>query len=142
MNEAPTPRQVCEHVNAREIHGLTCHYLDQVDHLDPFRRRGENVSAYEFELAINDLPGVHESAALGVPSKIGKEGFLAVIQGEPGVAPDPAATGRYCDEHLPHVAVPRYLRCIDDLPRTLTNRVEKYKLGRLDGSTVDRTRAN
>jgi len=109
---------------------------------DSIRRRGENVSAYEVELVINDIPGVHESAAIGVPSDIGEEEILVVVQCEPGVVPDPAGIWRHCDEHLPRFAVPRYLRFVDDLPRTSTNRVEKYKLGGLDGSTLDRTRAH
>jgi crotonobetaine/carnitine-CoA ligase len=107
---------------------------------DSIRRRGENVSAYEVELVINDIPGVHESAAIGVPSEIGEEEILVVLQMEPGAAPDPEAVWTHCDEHLPRFAVPRYLRFVDDLPRTSTNRVEKYKLGGLDETTLDRTR--
>ena len=36
-DDAPTPQQLRELVDAREIHGLMCHYFDHVDRLDPFR---------------------------------------------------------------------------------------------------------
>jgi hypothetical protein len=49
------------------------------------------VSAYEVELVINDIPGVHESAAIGVPSEIGEEEILVVVQMEPGADPDAEA---------------------------------------------------
>jgi crotonobetaine/carnitine-CoA ligase len=34
----------------------------------------------------------------------------------------------FCNEHLPYFAVPRYVEFVDDLPRTPTNRVQKYQL--------------
>jgi carnitine-CoA ligase len=42
----------------------------------------------------------------------------------------------YCSDNMPRSAVPRYLRVMAELPRTPTNRVEKYKL-RAEGVTAD-----
>ena len=105
---------------------------------DAIRRRGENVSAVELEQVVDAIDGVHESAAVGVPSELGEEEILVVIEPEPGAAADPARVWAHCEEHLPRYAVPRYLRFVTTLPRTSTNRVEKYRLAALLPSDHDR----
>jgi carnitine-CoA ligase len=105
---------------------------------DAIRRRGENVSAVELEQVIEDIDGVHEAAAIGVPSELGEEEILVVIEPVAGAAIDASSVWDHCVEHLPRFAVPRYLRFVDALPRTSTNRVEKYRLAALLPSDHDR----
>lgn len=105
---------------------------------DAIRRRGENVSAVELEQVVDAVEGVHESAAVGVPSELGEEEILVVIELEAGASADPAKVWAHCMEHLPRYAVPRYLRFVPMLPRTSTNRVEKYRLATLVDSDHDR----
>jgi crotonobetaine/carnitine-CoA ligase len=105
---------------------------------DAIRRRGENVSAVELEQVVDAVEGVHESAAVGVPSELGEEEILVVIELEADTPADPAKVWAHCEQHLPRYAVPRYLRFVPVLPRTSTNRVEKYRLATLLDSDHDR----
>ncbi len=37
----------------------------------------------------------------------------------------------FCDERMAHFAVPRYVEYVTELPKTPTNRIEKYRLREL-----------
>ena len=54
----------------------------------------------------------------------------------PGAELDVAEFFRYCIGQLPRFAVPRYVRMVEQLPKTPSQRVQKYKL-RADGRTAD-----
>ncbi|WP_322488694.1 ATP-dependent acyl-CoA ligase [Chloroflexus sp.] len=92
------------------------------------RRRGENISSWEVEQAVNTHPAVLESAAVGVPSELGEEEVKVVVVLRPGATLDPLELVRWCEERLAYFAVPRYIEFRDSLPKTATERVEKYKL--------------
>lgn len=92
------------------------------------RRRGENISSWEVERAVNAHPAVLESAAVGVPSELGEEEVKVVAVLRPGATLDPIDLIRWCEERLAYFAVPRYVEFRQSLPKTATERVEKYKL--------------
>ncbi|WP_322513160.1 ATP-dependent acyl-CoA ligase [Chloroflexus sp.] len=92
------------------------------------RRRGENISSWEVERAVNAHPAVLESAAVGVPSELGEEEVKVVVVLRPGATLDPLELVRWCEERLAYFAVPRYIEFRASLPKTATERVEKYKL--------------
>ncbi len=48
----------------------------------------------------------------------------------------PEALLDFCQPRMPYFAVPRYLRVLDDLPRTENGKVRKFRL-RDDGITAD-----
>ncbi|MCP3974347.1 MAG: AMP-binding protein [bacterium] len=101
---------------------------------EAIRRRGENISAWEVERAISGFGDIADVAAVGVPSQIGEEEVLVAIVAKEPI--DWAALVDHCAAELPSYAVPRYFRQLDVLPRTSTDRVEKYKLV-ADGVTAD-----
>ncbi|MTD53246.1 ATP-dependent acyl-CoA ligase [Amycolatopsis pithecellobii] len=102
-------------------------YLDRLK--DSIRRRGENISSYEVEQVVNSHPAVAESAAIGVPSPLGEEDVMIVIVLKPGSGElDPAELVAFCGEHMAPFMVPRYVRYVDQLPKTATERVQKYVL--------------
>ena len=103
---------------------------------DVVRRRGENISSYEVERVLNDHPAVHESAIVGVPSELTEEEVLAVIKLQEGSQLEPEQLLSFCEQRLPHFAVPRYIRFIEQFPKTPSQRIEKYKL-RKEGITHD-----
>jgi crotonobetaine/carnitine-CoA ligase len=41
---------------------------------------------------------------------------------------DPVAVFEHCVAQIPRFAVPRYLRVMSELPKTASQRIEKYKL--------------
>jgi len=103
---------------------------------DVVRRKGENISSYEVESVINRHPQVQECAIIGVPSELSEEEVMAVLVLKQKKELDPEQLLNYCEDHLAHFALPRYIRIVKELPRTPSQRVEKYKL-REEGVTVD-----
>nr|WP_256558635.1 ATP-dependent acyl-CoA ligase [Natronomonas marina] len=92
------------------------------------RRRGENVSSFEVEAAIESHPDVQEAAVFGVPSELGEDEVTAAIIPKSGADLEPLDIVKHCEERLAYFKVPRYVRFVDDFPKTATERVEKYKL--------------
>ncbi|HEV8638579.1 MAG TPA: ATP-dependent acyl-CoA ligase [Chloroflexota bacterium] len=104
-------------------------YLYFVDRIkQSIRRRGENVSSWEVEKIVNAHPKVLESAAVGHPSDLGEEDVRIVIVPRPGETIDPIEIVRWCEERMAYFMVPRYVETRDALPKTATERVEKYRL--------------
>lgn len=95
---------------------------------EAIRRRGENISAYEVETVLCRHPAVAEAAAVPVPSELGEDDVMAYVVAAPGAEIDHAELIRYCAEHMAYYMVPRYLDVIDALPKTPSEKIEKYKL--------------
>jgi carnitine-CoA ligase len=112
-------------------------YFYYVDRLkDSIRRRGENVSSWEIESVLNAYPAVVESAAYGVPSELGEDDVMVAVVWDPSTSVDLDALIAHCERQLTRFAMPRYVRVCDTLPKTLTQRVQKFRL-REQGVTPD-----
>ena len=109
-------------------------FLDRIK--DSIRRRGENISAWEVESAINTHPAVLEAAAYGVASELSEADVMIAVQLKPGASLDPVELLDFCTGKIPHFAVPRYVRVVDELPKNASDRVQKFKL-REQGVTPD-----
>jgi crotonobetaine/carnitine-CoA ligase len=108
-----------------------------VDRLkDAIRRRGENISSYEIEVELLSHPSVREAAAIPVPSEFSKDEVLVVLSPASGASIDPEDIIRHLLPRMAHHMVPRFIRVIDELPKTPTAKVEKHVL-RAEGLTVD-----
>ena len=103
---------------------------------DALRRRGENISSFEVERAVNSHPSVLESAAVAVPSEVGEDEVKICVVLKPGATLTPEELIRHCNDRMPYFAVPRYVEFMESLPKTPTDRVEKYKLKQV-GITVN-----
>jgi crotonobetaine/carnitine-CoA ligase len=104
-------------------------YLYFVDRIkQSIRRRGENISSWEVEKVVNAHPQVLESAAVGVPSDLGEEEVKVYVVCRPGAALAPLDIIRWCEARMAYFMVPRYVEFRAALPKTATERVEKYKL--------------
>jgi carnitine-CoA ligase len=111
------------------------YFVDRV--ADAIRRRGENISAFEVENALREDPRVSEAAVVGVPAPgVAEQEVLAVLKLHAGVEFDPVALFEALRPRLAHFMLPRYLRVVDELPRTPTQKVEKHRL-RTMGVTSD-----
>ncbi|WP_051791038.1 AMP-binding protein [Amycolatopsis jejuensis] len=95
---------------------------------DSIRRRGENISSYEVERLANGHPEVAESAAVGAPSELGEDEVRVVVVLREGATTGPEELFRHYARTMPYHMVPRYIDIVDVLPRTPTDKVEKYKL--------------
>ena len=104
------------------------YFMDRVK--DYIRRRGENVSSMEVERIVASHPGVLEAAAVGVAADEGasseQEILICVVPRENPLDPHELLT--YCIDKMPYFAVPRYVRFMEHLPKTPTERVRKVEL--------------
>ena len=95
---------------------------------DVIRRREENVSSLEVETVINTHPKVLESAVIGIPSEFQDDEVKAFVILRPNETLDPLELIEWCRERLAYFKVPRFLEIRTEFPRTLTLRVQKFKL--------------
>ena len=103
---------------------------------DALRRRGENISSFELEKIINSHPCMLESAVFAVKSEFGEDEVMSCMVLTPGQSLSNEDFMAFCEERMAYFMVPRYVRFMEDFPRTATLRVEKYKL-RDEGITPD-----
>jgi crotonobetaine/carnitine-CoA ligase len=120
------------------------YFLDRVK--DYIRRRGENVSSMEVEHSVTSHPDVLEAAAVGVKADEGasaEDEILVCLVLRDGCSPDLGELCAWLEERMPYFAVPRYLRVMDHLPKTPTERVRKVELREagITSDTFDRARA-
>lgn len=100
------------------------------------RRRGENISSFEVEAVINANPAVLESCIVGVPSDVGEEDVKAVIVLKADQQLSEKELIEWCEPRMAYFAIPRYIAFRSELPKTPSERVEKYKLKK-EGVTAD-----
>lgn len=101
-----------------------------VDRMGGFiRTRGENISSYQIEDIINSHPGIDMSAAFPIPAEVGDEDDVVVyIVPKKGASLKEDDLRSWIKVEMPKFMWPKHIRFTDDLPRTPTNKVEKYKL--------------
>jgi crotonobetaine/carnitine-CoA ligase len=110
------------------------YFLDRVK--DAIRRRGENISSWEVERIVTAHPSVLEAAAYGVASELSEEEVMIAVVAKPDHHVPVEDLIAHCAQNLPHFAVPRYVRFLPELPKTPSQRIEKYRL-RSEGVTAD-----
>jgi crotonobetaine/carnitine-CoA ligase len=92
------------------------------------RRRGENISSFEVESVISSHDAVLESAVVGVPADVGEEEVKAVVVLKDGHSVTEEELIRWCEPRMAYFAIPRYIAIRGDMPKTPSERVEKFKL--------------
>ncbi len=103
---------------------------------DAIRRRGENISSLEVEIEVTAHPAIQEAAAIPVPSELAEDEVMVVVSLAPEARLDPAELITFLRPRMAHFMIPRYVRVLDDLPKTPTNKVQKHLL-RDEGVTED-----
>ena len=112
-------------------------YFNFVDRKkDALRRRGENISSFELEKGVRSHDAVLECAAVAVKSAMGEDEVMICLTLKPGRELSPEELITHCAERMAYFMVPRYLRFMDALPKTPTERVQKVLL-RNEGVTAD-----
>ena len=89
---------------------------------------GYNVYPAEIEGYLNELPGVAESAAIGVPHADFGEAVVAVVVAQPGAAPAPAALIAALKAKIANFKVPKQVIVVGELPRNAMGKVQKNLL--------------
>lgn len=102
---------------------------------DSIRRRGENVAAFEVERTINQHPDVEECAVLPVPNELVDEDILVVLRTKDGRCLDPLDLIRWCEGKLAYFQIPRFVKFVDEFPKTPSLRIRKELVPRgIDGA--------
>ena len=89
---------------------------------------GENVSSIEVEDALFSHPAVAEAAVIGVPSEKWGETVKALVVLAPGAAATEADLIEHCRSLLAHYKCPTSVEFRDELARTATGKLQKFKL--------------
>ena len=141
------PVETLETVRNLWFHTGDLGFMDEAGYLhfverkkDSIRRRGQNISAFELEEAVNLHPAVLESAAIGVPSELTEEDVMIWVVVRAGETLSGAELILHCEKNMARHMVPRYVALVDELPKTPTEKVEKFRLRErgVGASTWDR----
>jgi len=90
---------------------------------------GFNVYPKEIEEELNALPGVNESAVVGVPHPDFGEGVIAILTPEPGAkVPSEAEVISALSNRLAKFKLPKRVFVLDELPRNAMGKVQKGEL--------------
>ncbi|MCA1454890.1 malonyl-CoA synthase [Bradyrhizobium sp. BRP22] len=86
---------------------------------------GFNVYPKEIETEIDGMPGVVESAVIGVPHADFGEGVTAVVVRQPGAKIDEATVLNGLEGRLAKFKMPKRVFIVDELPRNTMGKVQK-----------------
>ena len=100
---------------------------------------GYNVYPAEIEGFLNEMPGVAESAVIGVPHADFGEAVIAVVVPRPGVQPDPAALIAGLKARIANFKVPKQIFVTAELPRNTMGKVQKNLLREQHKGLFERT---
>ncbi len=89
---------------------------------------GENVSSVEVEDCLYQHPAIAEAAVIGVPDDRWGETVKALVIVRPGHDPSERELMDFCRERLAHYKCPTSIERRDELPRTATGKMQKFKL--------------
>jgi malonyl-CoA/methylmalonyl-CoA synthetase len=89
---------------------------------------GYNVYPAEVESYLNNLPGIAESAVVGVHHPDFGEVGVAVLVARPGAQLDPSAVLQAMKGQLANYKVPKHCAVVDELPRNTMGKVQKNVL--------------
>lgn len=89
---------------------------------------GENVSSIEVEDAIFKHPDVLEVAVIGIPDDKWGESVLGLVVKVPGSTLTEDEVIAFTKQHLAHYKAPKHIEFRDELARTSTGKLQKFKL--------------
>ncbi len=89
---------------------------------------GYNVYPAEVEGYLNEIPGVSESAVIGVPHADFGEAVVAVLIAKPGATLDATAIGAALKARIANFKVPKHIFIASELPRNTMGKVQKNLL--------------
>jgi fatty-acyl-CoA synthase len=93
---------------------------------DMLIRGGENVYPREVEEFLFRHPKVQSVQVFGVPDPKYVEEVCAWITLKPGETATEAEIRDFCRDQIAHYKVPRYIRFVNEMPMTITGKVQKF----------------
>jgi fatty-acyl-CoA synthase len=104
-------------------------YLNIVGRIkDMIIRGGENVYPREIEEFLYTHPDIVDVSVIGVPDERYGEEVMAWVRLREGASLTLEELREHCQGRIAHYKVPRYLHVCDELPMTVTGKVQKFKM--------------
>jgi long-chain acyl-CoA synthetase len=100
---------------------------------DMISASGFKVWPREVEDVLVAHPAVREAAVIGVPDDYRGETVKAFVSFKPGQSARPDEIVAHCRERLASYKVPRMVEIIDELPKTLTGKIQRVELRKANG---------
>lgn len=102
-------------------------FIDRIG--DRIRVRGENLSSFQVEDLLLQHPAVELAAVFAIRGEEGDEDdVVAYVQAERDAGLTEQALHEYAGTAMPKHMRPKHVRIVAEIPRTPTNKIEKYKL--------------
>jgi benzoate-CoA ligase len=99
---------------------------------DMLKVSGIYVSPFEVESTLMQHPAVLECAVIGTLDAEGLTKTKAFVVLKAGQSADEAALKAFVKERLAPYKYPRYIQFVDDLPKTATGKIQRFKLRELE----------
>jgi acyl-coenzyme A synthetase/AMP-(fatty) acid ligase len=93
------------------------------------------VSPAEVETRLLEHPALAEAVVVGVPDEDGLDKPVAYVVARPGHRVDPDEVIGFCRAGLASFKRPRLVVEVDELPKTATGKIQRYRLRALAAST-------
>lgn len=91
-------------------------------------RGGENIYPREIEEFLFTHPDISQAAVVGVPDDKYGEELCAWLQTHGGKELTAQDIKDFCQGRLAHYKVPRYVKCVDAFPQTISGKIQKFKI--------------
>lgn len=99
------------------------------------RRGGEMISPVEIETKLRGMPGVLDCAVVGVADPLqGEEVKVVIVAGKEMTA---GAVVAFLADKVPRYMVPRYVEFMAAIPKTETQKIQRFKLQYVNPSVTD-----
>jgi fatty-acyl-CoA synthase len=104
-------------------------YLNIVGRIkDMIIRGGENIYPREIEEFLYQHPDVSDVQVIGIPSEKYVEEVMAWVKLKPGAQVTAAGLEAFCKGRIATYKIPRFWKCVDAFPMTVTGKVQKFRM--------------
>ena len=129
------PEQTAEALSDGWMHSGDVGFMDAAGWFYLVDRKKDMISASGFKVwprEVEDVliahPAVREAAVIGEPDEYRGETVKAFVSVTPGAAVDLADLVAHCRERLAAYKVPRVIEVVEELPKTLTGKIQRVLL--------------
>jgi len=103
---------------------------------DMINRGGENIYPREVEIALESNPKIRDVAVIGTPDEaLGERVKAFIIPTEPGALTEEEVK-EYLKDKLARYKIPEVIEFVEDLPRTMTGKIMKKELRRMEQERI------
>jgi fatty-acyl-CoA synthase len=91
-------------------------------------RGGENLYPREIEEFLYTHPDIADVQVIGVPDERYGEELMAWIIPRAGATLSEEDVREFCQGQIARFKIPRYVKCVEGFPMTVTGKVQKFKM--------------